>query len=108
MHPSLFAVPVRLHSPGAALVREGVWTLSHSSLATLSQSCHLSAAPSFPLREGGGGLSSSLSPSAFAALLLQFCHFRKGPLARASTPVPFTFSGLYAAWETNRRNEREI
>jgi len=37
---------------------------------------------------------SSLSPGTFAALLLQFCHFRKGPSAQASAPVPFTFSGF--------------
>ena len=93
MHRTLFADPVRPRSPGAALVREGVWPLSHSSPSTLGQSCRSLAAPSIPL--GVGGLGSPLSPGAFAALPLRFCHFRKGPSVQASAPEPLTSSAFH-------------
>jgi len=93
---TLFASPVHPLSPGAVLVDKGFWPLSHSTPPMLIQSCCSLATPAFPLRGGGRVcvLASPLSPAAFAATPLQFCHFRKGPSVRTSASEPFTFSGV--------------
>jgi len=63
--PALFArAPGRLRSPGAALIREGVWPLSHPTPPALSQSCRPLAPPAFPFGAGWGGGGTGLSLSA--------------------------------------------